>query len=177
MEEIHQLVERAKAGDRSAFAELVERYQKVAIAKAYSVIHDFHFAQDTAQDAFVIAFKQLATLKRSNAFGPWLLEIIRRQSLKALRGQESFRPFDQGTENEPIDLDTGWQDRLAQVFRELRKLPEHEQEVVVLYYLDGLPTKEVAQLVDRPLGTVTKQLSRGIIRLRNLLAEASHEPK
>ena len=87
--EIYKLVEKAQAGDRSAFAELVARYKKTAITRAWSVVHDIHLAQDAAQEAFVIAFKRLESLKSSASFGPWLFEIVRRQSLKAMTRQEN----------------------------------------------------------------------------------------
>ncbi len=173
--EICQLVENAQAGDRAAFAELVERYQKVAITKAWSVLHDFHFAQDTAQDAFVIAFRQLANLKNPAAFGPWLLEIVHRQSLKAFNRQESFRTLNAETELPSDESDPAWREQHARVIQAIRKLPDHEQDVVVLYYLEELSTTKVSQCVDRPIGTVTKQLSRGIARLRTLLSEVAHE--
>ena len=171
--EIHQLVEKAKAGDRNAFAELVARYQKVAITKAWNVIHDFHLAQDTSQEAFVIAFKRLDSLKNSAAFGPWLLEIVRRHSLKVVSRQETFRPLyeDESCKQSLPD----WHERHADVVQAIKQLPDHEQDVVVLYYMEELSTKQVAESVDRPVGTVTKQLSRAINRIRNLLTEASRE--
>lgn len=175
--EIRQLVEKAKAGDRNSFAVLVARYQRVAITKALSVVNDFHFAQDMAQDAFVIAFRQLASLKDSAAFGPWLLEIVRRQSLKALRRTENFRSIDSEVENDCVGREPEWREQHAALIQAIRKLPDHEQDVVVLFYLEELSTKKVAQYVDRPIGTVTKQLSRGVTRLRSLLTEVSHDPK
>ena len=49
------------------------------------------------------------------------------------------------------------------------RLPEQEQTVVVFHYLDGHPVKVVAEMTGRPVGTVTKQLSRGAARLRRIL--------
>ena len=171
--EIYKLVEKAQAGDRSAFAELVARYQKTAITRAWSVVHDFHLAQDAAQEAFVIAFKRLESLKSSASFGPWLFEIVRRQSLKAMTRQENFRSLND--ENYQTNAEPAWYERHEEVLQALKNLPAHEQDVIVLYYMEELSTKQVAESVDRPVGTVTKQLSRAINRIRNLLTEASRE--
>ena len=175
--DIQQLVESAQAGDRAAFAELIVRYEKVVITKAWSVLNDFHFAQDTAQEAFVTAYKQLASLREPIAFGPWLLEIVRRLALKAQSRRENFRSLDSDVENSGDDWAPAWQHQHAMVIEAIKKLPNHEQDVVVLFYLEDLSTKEVAACVNRPIGTVTKQLSRGVMRLRSLLVETTHEHK
>lgn len=181
---VEQIVGRAQAGDRDAFAALVERYQRVTITRAWMICGDFHLAQDIAQDAFVLAFQKLESLDNPAAFGPWLLEIARREAVrksKRIRKQDSTIVSSQFaiedcSVNNPTD-DAHWQRRHEQTLNTIAKLPEHEQEVVVLHYLDGNSTKEIAEMLDRPLGTVTKQLSRAIERLRNWLTEVSNEVK
>ena len=51
-------------------------------------------------------------------------------------------------------------------------LPEHERVVVVLHYVEGHSAQTIAEMTGRPLGTVTKQLSRAVGRLRQSLSEA-----
>jgi RNA polymerase sigma-70 factor (ECF subfamily) len=53
----------------------------------------------------------------------------------------------------------------------IRALPEHEQTIVFLRYMEGRDVATIAKLTNRPLGTVTKQLSRAVRRLQNLLVE------
>ncbi|MCA9171876.1 MAG: sigma-70 family RNA polymerase sigma factor, partial [Planctomycetales bacterium] len=51
----------------------------------------------------------------------------------------------------------------------INSLPDHERIVVVLRYLDGHSTQDIASILERPIGTVTKQLSRAIARLQKIL--------
>jgi len=174
--ETSQLVDRAKAGDGDAFVRLVERYQRVAITRAWSIVGDFHTAQDVAQEGFVHAFQKLESLKKSSSFGPWLLEIVRREAIRKNRRTQRLVPIDFADCEARIGvLEYDWQQQHAQVIEAIAKLPDHEQDVVVLHYLDGNSTKQVAEILDRPQGTVTKQLSRAIERLRNSLSEIPNE--
>ena len=58
-----ELVRIAQSGDTSAFGELVRRYQRAAVLTAYGVLSDFHASQDAAQEAFVIAYRKLESLR------------------------------------------------------------------------------------------------------------------
>ena len=72
MPSTEELVKAAQAGRTAAFAELVRRYERAAIVTAYSVLGDFHWAQDAAQEAFVIVYQKLSGLRDPASFGPWL---------------------------------------------------------------------------------------------------------
>ena len=61
--ETRRLVEDAQKGDRGAFAALVERYQRLALAYAGSLLGDEARAEDAAQDAFLAAYEKLSTLR------------------------------------------------------------------------------------------------------------------
>jgi RNA polymerase sigma-70 factor (ECF subfamily) len=175
--EIAELVRLAKTGDKAAFGDLVSRYQKVAVTKALSVLGDFHLSQDTAQDAFVVAFRRLESLRSPESFGPWLLEIVKRQALAKRRRRKNLIALSDGFEEPSSKAEPGWLERYQFLIQAIGELPSHEQEAVVLYYLEGLSSKEVGEALDRPIGTVTKQLSRGIKRLQERLTEATHDTK
>ncbi len=166
MPSTEELVKSAQAGGTAAFAELVRRYERAAIVTAYSVLGDFHSAQDAAQEAFVIAYQKLSGLRDAASFGPWLLRIARHRALSLKRGQKA----------EPAGMDcieiTGtragdWMQPYREVARQIARLPEHERIVTVMRYVDGLSINEIAEATGRPVGTITKQISRAIERLRN----------
>ncbi len=81
MEQIRELVVRAaNAAVRDeridAFGELVERFRDMACGYAYSVLGDFHLAEDAAQDAFVVAYRNLQQLRYPEAFPGWFRRIV-----------------------------------------------------------------------------------------------------
>jgi RNA polymerase sigma-70 factor, ECF subfamily len=170
MPTIASLVEAAQRGDREAFAKLVRRFQRVTVATALAVTRDFHLAEDIAQDAFLTAHRRLADVRRPDSFGSWLLQLTRRVALKrtptpkvaVLIGAEAFGTAQAASETAPAD---------EELIVAIGRLPEQERIVVVLHYLDGRPVAEVAEMLARPVGTVTKQLSRAMTRLKQLLKD------
>lgn len=166
-----QLVEAVLGGERAAYGSLVERYERAAQAVALRVLHDPDAAQDAAQEAFVTAYERLGSLRQRAAFGPWLLTIVRREALRLRRQQRKARPLaDAANQPDPHD-----QRRLGDDAQELldavTRLPEHERHIVMLRYFEGHSVSEIAEITQRPLGTVTKQLSRAHRRLGKWLAE------
>ena len=166
-----ELVIAAQSDDRAAFAELVRRYQRVVVSTAWSVLHDYHLAQDVAQDSFVIAFRQLGTLCNARTFGPWLLTLTRREAVRRSRHTPVTVSIDSVAETAVATTASAWNEEHDNLVSAVGRLPEHEREVVVFHYLEGYTAREVAELTGRPVGTVTKQLSRSVGRLRRWLTE------
>ena len=76
MEELATLVERSRSGDLTAFETLVRRFQDMACGYAYSILGDFHLAEDAAQEAFVDAYGKLYQLREPKAFAGWFRRIV-----------------------------------------------------------------------------------------------------
>ena len=170
MPSTEELVKATRTGEASAFAELVRRYERAAIITAHSVLEDFHLAQDAAQEAFVIAYQRLGQLRDAASFGPWLLRIVRRQALRLKRSRKAEQIAAECVDR-PATETRDWMEPYEEVVQQIARLPEHERIVVVMRYVDGRSVKEIADLTGRPVGTVTKQLSRAIERLRHWLVE------
>ena len=159
-------------GDRASFAELVRRHQRTVVATAWQTLGDYHAAQDAAQEAFVAAYRKLGTLRDPSRFGPWVLTIVRRTALRiARRRRPRPEPLERAgdppgpDEADPLDED------LQRLLEAVARLPDHERVVVVLRYLEGHSVASIAQMTGRPVGTVTKQLSRAVTRLKASLEE------
>jgi RNA polymerase sigma-70 factor (ECF subfamily) len=163
-----ELVKAAQAGDRTAFAHLVQLYERATIVTAFAELRDFHAAQDAAQEAFVIAYAKLNQLRRGSAFGPWILQIVRRQALQMQRSPQSEEI---GSEIVAVGKSNDWIAEYSEVIEQLARLPEQERTVVVLRYMDGHSVQAIADTIGKPVGTVTKQLSRAVRRLRTWLTE------
>jgi RNA polymerase sigma factor (sigma-70 family) len=164
-----ELVWAVLGGDKQAFAVLVKRYERSVRAVALDVLGDYHYAADVSQEAFVRAYEQIAGLRKPKAFGPWLMTITRRCALDSLRR----RPKEMRLETSSIRMIEGPNGQLDEdkqrLLAAVRKLPRSEKQVIMLRYLDDNSVKEVADIVGRSIGTVTKQLSRAHKRLRKIL--------
>ena len=162
------LVRATLAGDRRAFGELTCRYQRAACAAARSVLCDRHAAEDAAQEAFLTAYTRLGDLRDHAAFGGWLLRIARQKATRIAQRTPATVPVpDVATAPQASELD----DESWALLAAVTGLPEAESQVVILHYFDGHPVPAVAAMLGRPVGTVTKQLSRAYARLRSTLED------
>jgi RNA polymerase sigma-70 factor (ECF subfamily) len=164
-----ELVKAVLNGEKHVFAELVRRYERPVRAVALDVLGDYHSATDVSQDAFVRAYERLAGLRKPEAFGPWLMKITRRCALDSVRRRPKKTRLKikiaAAIENPDGRLDEDKQSLLAAVV----KLPGSEKQVVMLRYFGDNSINDVANLLGRSVGTVTKQLSRAHKRLRRIL--------
>jgi RNA polymerase sigma-70 factor (ECF subfamily) len=170
-----ELVNAVLEGNKEAFAILVRRYERSVRAVALHILHDYHWATDVSQDAFITAYQNLPALRKPSAFGPWLMKVTRRCALDYARRrteQPLIRPPVSVTNDRPDgQFDEDKHVLLAAVIR----LPKAERQVVMLRYFAGHSVKDVADIVGRGVGTVTKQLSRAHKRLRNILERSENE--
>ncbi len=149
-EPVEAIVRRAQGGDREAFAALVQRFERPALAVAFAVLADGNAAGDTTQEAFVRAWQRLAGLRQPNRFGPWLCGIVRNLARDARRStrRERRRRVDlpclavQGSVSPTSELERKEADqRMAAA---LDSLDEISRMVVVLRYYDNLGAGKLA---------------------------------
>src|SRR5437763_5758672 len=84
-----QLVQQVLAGQRKSFDELVNRYQRQAVAVSYRLLGNTQDAMEVTQDAFLKAFTSLESLQKPEAFGGWLMRIVSNLSLNYRRSRKT----------------------------------------------------------------------------------------
>ena len=167
-----QLVERTLRGDRNAFAQLVQRYERVGQATARRIVGDLHRADDVVQESFIAAFKSLTNLRASSKFGPWLLSIVRRQAIRSLRRHRETVVLNGSTDDTEYSVGSEMRPEDSMALLEIvDRLPDDERTLIGLRHFQGHSMKEIATITSRPVGTVTKQLSRIHKKLRSWLSE------
>lgn len=157
------LVELVLTGHTEAFRGLVERYERPALAVAFGVLGDCHLAQDAAQDAFLTAYLKLPRLRNRDAFGAWLLRIVRRRALRVSIRQRLWNTRIPASLPEPaLYPELG---QFEHLLGAVARLPRAERQMITLHYFEGHTVGEVAQIMNRPVGSITKMLSRARKRL------------
>lgn len=158
-----------------AFGELVNRFYDAAYRWAYGVLQDKHQAQDAAQEAFVVAFQSLDQLRDPLAFSGWLRQIVMSQAYRQVRNQlldvSSIETTPELPAYEPgpaaILEELEMKER---VMTAVQSLPEKEQIVTRLFYLNGYSQHEIARLLELPLTTVKKRLQYARQNLKGIMA-------
>jgi RNA polymerase sigma-70 factor (ECF subfamily) len=160
------LVGKAKAGDRSAFDELVGPLVAQAFRLAFGMLHDRASAEDAVQEAAVRSWRKIGNLRPGMPLRPWFLAIVANQCRTVMRSRWWSVLRVEVIEGPEI---AAFEDRIvrgADLRAALRKLGTDQREVLVLrYYLD-LPLEEVAAITGVRVGTVKSRINRGLAAMR-----------
>ncbi len=187
-EAVEDLVERAKAGDRPAFGQLVEVYQDKIYGYVSRMLGDPDEAEDVAQETFVRAYRSLPHFRGAASFHTWLYRIAsnlaidvarrnRRQSTGDFSLDEPLESEEGDYEREIAD-ESGSPEQLTQrremqelVRQAVAELPEKLRAVVVLYELQGESYEDIAEILGCPLGTVKSRLFNARSQLKDMLEQ------
>jgi len=163
-----ELVRRAQSGDADAFGQLVTRYMRQAYSAAMGLVGSREDALDLSQDAFARAFRARRRLDPERPFYAWYYAILRRLCFNFLRDRRRRRVrLEEGTAWLVAQTAAHFEDpaRAAERREDQRRLaaaietlPGHEREVLVLKEFEQLRYREIAELVDVPIGTVMSRL-------------------
>jgi len=164
------------AARREAFGEIVIRFQDMAFGCAFAVLGDVYLAQDTAQEAFVVAWQKLAQLREPAAFPGWFKRIVLTQCNRLTRCKRlQIVPLEEGVNASTLDpgphASAERQDLLAKVMQAINALPEHERLVTTLFYVDGYTQADIGEFLEVPVSTVNKRLYSARQRLKGSVVE------
>lgn len=174
------LVERARSGDRGAFALLLDRHRPVLLALCRRALGDVLLAEDIAQEASLQAFLSLDRLNQDARFGSWLhgigLNICRRMVRQRSRDLWSWEALLGGSYvPEPVARNPGpaelaeEADLQARVRNAVRALPQGQRSAVMLFYLAGLSYDEMAAVLGIRVSAVKTRLHKARATLRQTL--------
>lgn len=181
----------AAAGDKTAFSQLVERHKNSVYGLCWRLLSQqggSEEARDSAQEAFLRAYTNLAAFDARQPFSAWVLRIARNHCIDLLRrrrptlalvpetrGEDFAEP---GFFSEPADRfakggEDAVQEREAQrdLDQAIADLPPRYREVVALYHVQHKSYAEIAETLDVPLGTVMTWLHRARKELKTRLSE------
>ena len=172
-EEDAEDVARVLAGDVSAFEAIVRRWQRPLVNLAYRFCRDRGRAEDMAQEAFLRAYRKLASWRRDAAFSTWLFALATNLYRSEVRRIPPLTaPLDEGVAAldrravEPV-LDEERRDRMVR--NAVLGLPAKYRDVLTLFYFHGMDIAKSAASLGVPQGTVKARLSRGRDILRGKL--------
>lgn len=164
------LVKLCLEGDRQAFAEIVERYQKQIFSLAFRLTNQVEDAQDLAQEAFLKIYQVLDKYDPTRPFFPWMYKVAVNVCYTALRKKpEPTTPLDKVIDFAPLIPETYTQPEDYIEVKEIQnivgqalaELPENYRVPLVLRYLEDLTYQQIADVMDLPLTTIETRLFRG----------------
>ncbi len=174
-----ELVRRTLNGDNNAFSEIIRRYETMVARTTKSMLGDTQQAEDAGQDTFIRLYKSLKDFRGDSKLSTYIQRIAINQSLNEIRRRKRllslfYRSDDKEdmTEIDPASYnDEESRDIKDCVNLAISKLDPDFRAVVILRSIQGYSTKETADILELPLGTVLSRLSRAKEQLKELLKE------
>jgi RNA polymerase sigma-70 factor, ECF subfamily len=175
------LVRRMARGDKTACAELYDRFSRPLYSLALRILNDKTEAEDVVQEVFLSLWEKATEFEsdRGSAFG-WAVTLTRNRAIDRIRTRrrrstllsEAFVEDLPGGQSAPeADLadDMVLKEKAMAVRAALAALPPDQLRAVELAYFSGLTQQEIASRLSEPLGTVKARIRRGLMKLRDTL--------
>lgn len=177
---ILETVDKARAGDRMAFHQLADQFQKQIYQMVYYRTNSQMDAEDITQDVFLQAYKNIRRLKSSAVFRSWLYRIAvnrvrdfyRRKKFKSLFGfvsmdQETFQETEEMAVEPVAEQKLQRGDFWRQVEQMLTSLSRMEREVFLLRFFDQLSLKEMGEALGKNESTIKTHLYRALRKVKD----------
>jgi RNA polymerase sigma-70 factor (ECF subfamily) len=176
------LIKRMARGDRDALAELYDRLSRPLYSTARHVLNDDAEAQDVVHDVFIALWENASNFdsSRGAAFA-WAVTLTRNRSIDRLRTRANRARLLGGSI--PDDLGLGSDrnsspgnhiaelgERAETVRSAMATLPADQKRAIELAFFSGLTQKEISEKLEEPIGTIKARIRRGLIKLRDSLA-------
>lgn len=163
-------VRKAIRGDKQAFLDLIEPQKEKLYKIAYTYVKNEQDALDIIQETICKAYVSLDNLKKPKYFNTWLVKILINISITTLNRNKKIIYL----EEKEVEYDNSsiakCDDRLD-LLTELGKLDSKYRDVIILKYYEDFTIKEIAEILNIPIGTARTNLYRGLEVLRKSMKE------
>ena len=178
----YEIIQKVLAGEKRAFAELVDRHKDKSMTLAMKMLRNTEDAEEALQDAFVRAFKALPRFEWKSSFPTWFYRIVYNVCASALekRGESYHESIDADQEGERVELrsdeelpDAEYESAEIRgvILEEIGKLPQAYGSTFTLFFVQEMSYEEIVAVTGVPLGTVKARLFRARMMLRQSVAE------
>jgi RNA polymerase sigma-70 factor (ECF subfamily) len=173
--EIKDLVEKAQAGDRAAYGELIERFQPTVYAVALSRLRNPTEAQELAQEVFLHGMKKLPQLRDAQCFAGWLRQITVRMAINRQTRRGPLRKVEpEVLENAEASGATPLEalvkaEQANELYRGLDRLKPIDRATLMAFYIRGRSLKQMSREFETPIGTIKRRLHVARNRLKKAL--------
>ncbi|UMZ74440.1 RNA polymerase sigma factor [Natranaerofaba carboxydovora] len=177
MDDIAFIVEKCKDGDMDAFERLFMQFSDKAYRTAFLIIRNEKIAEDAVQEAFIKCFNRIHQLKDPDAFQTWLYRTLVRTCWDLVKKEKKYVPLDEGNiqvSKKVSDVDVFLTRDIIR--KSMGKLKPSHRTALVLYYFNGLTTKEMSQVLGCSTAGAKTRLHRARKKLAYLLKNEGVNP-
>jgi len=164
------LVERAKKGEESAFAEIVELYADKVFSEAYYIMNNREDALDASQLVFLRIFQNIKHFKGESLLSTWIYRITVNTCLRELKKRNRKPPEPDDNDPDPQDeVIRNEEERIAMEI--LAKLPEPYRVILIMREMNDMPFKDISDVLGISVNLAKVRAFRAKARFKQLLEE------
>jgi len=170
-----EIIENILNGNHDLFRVLVERYKSPVASVIKGMLGDCPEAEDVGQETFIRFYNSLGGFRGDSALKTYLIKIAMNLSLNELKKRKRYNSntvyIDSGVKiNQDIEITSHERAEIMDMIQSaMNKLDERQKSVFVLRVVEGYSTKETAEILKIPLGTVLSRLTRALEEMRKLV--------
>lgn len=150
--------------DKETFVKLINEYSINMYRISYGILHSGADAEDAVSEAVLRAYENLHTLKKTESFKSWIMQITVNEARKIYRKSQKITPIEQVSDMTPAFFDD-----YHELWDVVMKLEEIYREVIILYFYEQLSLREISKVLHIAEGTVKSRLFRGKKNLKEML--------
>lgn len=166
------LIARCRQGDRDAHYRIYKLYSRSMYNISFRITRREEDAEDALQEAFISAFRNLASYRADATFGAWLKRIVVNKSINVLKKRKhEWMPEDEQWDVAEEETQVDYREELtvSRVKKAIEELPDGYRTVLSLYLLEGYDHQEIAEIMGISESTSKSQLNRAKGKLREKL--------
>lgn len=168
-----ELVIKFQSGDKVALALLVKRWHLKFCKKAHWIVKDADLSKDIAQESWRIIIDKIKDLKEPQKFGTWAVRIVCSKSLDAIRATTKERQkkekYTIERKAETVEVKNDNEALKKALLKAIKALPNHQQYVIQLFYVEEYSLKEISELLNISIGTTKSRLFHAREKLKQQL--------
>ena len=168
-----KIVAQVQKGDKDAYAEIVDRYEKPLRAYAMRITANPDAIEDIVQEAFIKAYRDIQSFDTKRKFSSWIYRIVHNESINHIRKNKNLVPLDETVEiadeknlSKEIEQKIDSKKDFERLNLALESLENKYREVVYLRFFQEKDYEEIAEILRMPIGTVGTLLNRGKAKLK-----------
>lgn len=170
-------VKKAIHGNEGAFETLLQQESKKLYYVAMSYMHHKEDALDAVQETACQAYLSIHQVKKPKYFSTWLVKILIRECYKLLKKKQRTVPFEEELIEEKFSKEFPVNTREVRLAEALGRLDHSQQTAILLFYYHDFPIKQIAEVMEKPEGTIKTYLHRGKLALKKQMerGDGGHE--
>ena len=171
--EINNLMQAVQNGDENAFANLFEGLKRGVFSFVYSYVKNYYTAEDLVQETFIKVKLKANLYKHGTNASAWILQIAKNTALDYLKKENKSQVVELDENIKDNDNDSESSLVLHDILN--KHLQDEERQIVLLHLMYGYKNKEIAEILDLPIGTVLWKYNTALKKLKEKLKEVGYE--